>query len=81
MAKEKKSKLQEARENLKEAQKTYGQMVRKSTGRMTSEPRAEHLQACRKALADKRYAAGVAEALANGRQPPKREDVREADSG
>ncbi len=81
MAKEKKSKLEQARQALKEAQGAYGKIVHKPAGRMTSEERTEHLQACRKALADKRYAAGVVEALANGQQPPERKDVREADSG
>jgi len=79
MAKEKKtSPLAEAREELKKAQAEYGKVVKKTTGQMTDDERAEHQKACRKALADKRYAAGVVEALALGRTPPDRKEVREA---
>jgi len=70
--------LAEAREALKKAQADYGRLVGKSLAQMTDKERTEHQKACRKALADKRYAAGVVEALAAGREPPDRKEVKEA---
>ena len=79
MAKEKKTNaLQDARAALKTAQGEYHKLVKKTTGQVGEDGWAEHQKACRKALADKRYAAGKAAALAAGREAPDREDVIEA---
>ena len=79
MAREKKtSPLEEARAALKTAQGEYHKLVKKTTGQVGEDGWAAHQKACRKALADKRYAAGVAAALAAGREAPDRKDVVEA---
>jgi len=76
--KEKKSPLAEARDALKRAQAEYGKLIKKATGKMTNDELAGHTKKCRQALEDKRYAAGVVEALALGRTPPERETIIEA---
>lgn len=51
-----KTKLQEALEQQKKAEQKYGNLVRRSTTKMDDKQKQQHLEACRKALEEKRQA-------------------------
>ena len=77
MAKQKENALQAARQELARAYRAYDELVRKPQTGMTVEQRYEHFEACKKALAAKRHARLVLDALKHNRPAPKAEEAVE----
>ncbi len=70
MAKEEKrenTRLQEAIERQKKAERVYENLVSKNTAKMTTQEKQQHAEACRKALAEKREAQQAARDLKAGK--------------
>lgn len=78
MAKKEKMTLNEARKKLQDANQAYQKLIKKPTGTFTEDQKRKHTQACRRALAEKRYARAVIEALSQGRAAPEPKDLHES---
>ena len=74
MAKKEKSELTKAREELREAQRAYGKLIRLDTRALTDGQRQKHRQECLEALEAKRTAAVVVQALELGKKPPAKKE-------
>lgn len=70
--------LDEARQKLREVQRQYDKLVKRKVSLLPDDDaRQKHNKACKKALAAKRYAALVVEAVQANKPVPKPEDAVE----
>jgi len=77
MAKQEANPVQKAQADLDKARRDYEKLIKKPSGNMSVQQRDEHTAACRKALAAKRYAQAVLEAVSFGRPAPQPADAVE----
>ncbi len=80
MAKQKENRLQKAQQELARTCKVYDSLVRTPRLRMPADQRFEHLEACKKALAAKRHARIVLDALKHNRPVPEPREAVETKS-